>query len=168
MAKSTKFFLIALFLSLPVWWGVEKKLEDFFFWLEIAKNPPLSVATINPELLQKEIKKFKPIRNWQIEDLKIEIEGVNQTINTNKALIDEFDEQKLRFDHEKPKSSVNDFPVLRNDNGKIVSSLSLSQTLNHIPPARAEFIFAHPEISSDVTKWVEKNKKRIIELKGEK
>ena len=76
MAKSTKFFLIALFLSLPVWWGVERKLEDFFFWLEIAKNPPLSVATINPELLQKEIKKFKPIRNWQIEDLKIEATSV--------------------------------------------------------------------------------------------
>lgn len=31
MAKSTKFFLIALFLSLPVWWKVEIKLEDFFY-----------------------------------------------------------------------------------------------------------------------------------------
>lgn len=72
MTKSTKFFLIALFLSLPVWWGIERKLENFFFWLEIAKNPPLSVSTINPELIQKEIKKFKPIRNWQVEDLKIE------------------------------------------------------------------------------------------------
>jgi D-alanyl-D-alanine carboxypeptidase (penicillin-binding protein 5/6) len=72
MTRRLKFFLIALFLSLPVWWGIERKLEDFFFWLQIAQNPPSSVATINPELIQKEIKKFKPIRNWQIEDLNIE------------------------------------------------------------------------------------------------
>lgn len=107
---------------------------------------------------------FKRVYEFNPDDLNINPYAASTIY---KALIDEFDEQKLRFDHEKPKSSVNDFPVLRNDNGKVVSSLSLSQTLNHIPPARAEFIFAHPEISSDVTKWVEKNKKRIIELKGE-
>jgi uncharacterized protein len=84
-----------------------------------------------------------------------------------KELKEKFDERQLRFDHKKPKSSANNFPVLRSDNSKIVSALSLSETLNHIPPARAEFIFADPEISSDVIKWVEKNKKRIIELKGE-
>ncbi len=84
-----------------------------------------------------------------------------------KALKDKYDENKLRFDHKKPKPSANNFPVIRSDNGKIVSALSLSETLNHIPPARAEFIFADPEISSDVTKWVEKNKRSIIELKGE-
>ncbi len=91
MTKSTKFFLIAFFLSLPVWWGVEKKLEDFFFWLEIAKNPPLSVAVINPELIEKEIKKFKPIRNWQIEDLKIEATTVLS------VEIDDKDAQKVLF-----------------------------------------------------------------------
>jgi hypothetical protein len=84
-----------------------------------------------------------------------------------KALREEFDEDKLRFDHQKPKYGSNDFPVIRSDNGKVVSALSLSETLNHIPPVRAEFIFADPEISSDVTKWVEKNKRQIIELKGE-
>jgi hypothetical protein len=82
-----------------------------------------------------------------------------------KELKDEFDENKLRFDHQKPKSSANNFPVQRSDNGKIVSALSLSETLNHIPSARAEFIFADPEISSIVTKWLEKNKRKFIELK---
>jgi len=91
MTKSTKFFLIALFLSLPVWWGIERKLEDFFFWLEIAKNPPLSVAIINPELIEKEIKKFKPIRNWQVEDLKIEATSVIA------VEVDDKDAQKVLF-----------------------------------------------------------------------
>ena len=85
-----------------------------------------------------------------------------------KELKDEFDDNKLRFDHQKPKSSANNFPVQRSDNGKIVSALSLSETLNHIPSARAEFIFADPEISSTVTKWLEKNKRKIIELKVRK
>lgn len=84
-----------------------------------------------------------------------------------KALQDEFDQEKLRYDHVKPKSMIYDFPVLRDDNERVVSSLSLSHALNHIPPARAEFIFAHPDISKDVLKWIERNKERIIELKGE-
>ncbi|HNX18049.1 MAG TPA: HD domain-containing protein, partial [Methanoregula sp.] len=83
-----------------------------------------------------------------------------------KALKEEYGEDKLRFDQQKPKSGANDFPVLRSD-GRVVSALSLSESLNHIPPVRAEFIFAHPDISNEATQWVEKNKKRFIELKGE-
>ena len=76
MTRRLKFFLIALLLSLPLWWGInvlERKSEDFFFWLEMAKNPPPpSAAEIDPELVEKEIEKFKPIRDWQVEDLEIE------------------------------------------------------------------------------------------------
>lgn len=107
---------------------------------------------------------FKRVYEFNPDDLKVNPYAASAIY---KELKDEFDEHQLRFDHKKPKSSANNFPVLRSDNGKIVSALSLSETLNHIPPARAEFIFADPEISSDVTRWVEKNKRRIIELKGE-
>ena len=107
---------------------------------------------------------YRRVYEFNPDDLKINPYAASAIY---KELKDEFDERQLRFDHIKPKSSANNFPVLRSDNGKIVSALSLSETLNHIPPARAEFIFADPEISNEVTKWVEKNKKRIIELKGE-
>jgi len=107
---------------------------------------------------------FKRIYEFNPDDLKI---NPYSSIEIYKALKDEFGAKQLRFDHQKPKSSDNNFPVLRNDNGKIVSALSLSETLNHIPSARAEFIFADPEISNNVIKWLEKNKKKIIELRGE-
>jgi HD superfamily phosphohydrolase len=105
---------------------------------------------------------YKRVYEFNPDDLKINPYAASAIY---KELKNQFDESKLRFDHQKPKSSANNFPVLRSDNGKIVSALSLSETLNHIPSARAEFIFADPEISSNVTKWLEKNKKKTIELK---
>jgi uncharacterized protein len=107
---------------------------------------------------------YKRVYEFNPEDQEINPYAANAIF---KALKDEFDQEKLRFDHQKPKSMVYDFPVIRDDNERVVSSLSLSHALNHIPTARAEFIFAHPEISNDVSKWIERNKEGIIELKGE-
>ncbi|GAB6286478.1 MAG: hypothetical protein STSR0009_26790 [Methanoregula sp.] len=107
---------------------------------------------------------YKRIYEFNPDDLKINPDAAGTIY---KKLKDEFDENQLRFDQQKPKSSANNFPVLRSDNGKIVSALSLSETLNHIPTARAEFIFVDPKISKTVTKWLEKNKKRTLELKGD-
>jgi hypothetical protein len=107
---------------------------------------------------------YRRIYEFNPDDLKMNPYAASAIY---KALKDKFDEHLLRFDHKKPKLGANNFPVLRNDNGKVVSALSLSETLNHIPPARVEFIFANPEISKEAAKWVEKNKRRIIELKGE-
>jgi hypothetical protein len=107
---------------------------------------------------------YKRIYEFNPDDLKINPDAAGTIY---KKLKDEFDENQVRFDQQKPKSSANNFPVLRSDNGKIVSALSLSETLNHIPTARAEFIFVDPKISKTVTKWLEKNKKRTLELKGD-
>ena len=97
MTRRLKFFLIALLLSLPFWWGiniVERKLEDFFFWLEMAKNPPPSVCKINPESLQKELENFKPIRNWQVENLELEAKSAISVEIDNKG------NQKVLFQKE--------------------------------------------------------------------
>jgi len=107
---------------------------------------------------------YKRIYEFNPDDIRINPDSVGVVYT---VLKDKFGEDLLRFDHEKPKASENNFPVIRSDNGRIVSALSLSETLNHIPSARAEFIFAHPEISTTVTQWLEKNKKSVIELKGE-
>lgn len=71
MNKNLLFFFTSFFISLPFFWGLnvlEKKLEDFFFWQEIANNPKILTAEISQKL---ELEKLKPIRNWQIEDLEV-------------------------------------------------------------------------------------------------
>ena len=76
MSKNLKFFLIVFVLSLPFWWGTNilgKKLENFFYWREIAKNPQILAARLNQEILEAKLESLKPIRNQKgVEDLKIE------------------------------------------------------------------------------------------------
>jgi hypothetical protein len=107
---------------------------------------------------------FKRIYERNPDDIKL---NINAASTIYKAMKNKFGPDPLRFDHKKPKSSSYDFPVLRSDNNDVVSSLSLSQTLDHIPPVSAEFIFVDPEIYADAINWLEKNKNRVIKIKGE-
>ena len=71
MSKNFNFFLIAFFVSLLFWWGVNvsgEKLENFFFWQEISENPQIFTAQLN---LEKKLENLKPVRNREIGDLEI-------------------------------------------------------------------------------------------------
>ena len=94
-----KIFLISLLISLPFWWGVnvfQENLEDFLFWKGMADNPQLLTAQI---IQEEKLESLKPIRNWQIEDLKIEAKSVISVLvdsqNSEKILYEKAGNKKL-------------------------------------------------------------------------
>ena len=99
MTKRIKIFLIALILSLPIFWGInilEKNLNDFFFWYKISQNPQIFTAQI---ALEEKFREMKLIRNKKIPDLEIEAKSVISVLIDNngkeKALFEKEDNQKL-------------------------------------------------------------------------
>lgn len=94
MRKNLIFFLGALFLSLPLWLGVnvlQKNLEDFLFWNKMANNPQLLLAQINQE---KILAKLKPIRDRQVDDLEIKAEAAISVFVDNQG------SEKILFEKE--------------------------------------------------------------------
>jgi len=70
-----KIFLIAFLISLPFWWGInilEENLKDFLFWLQIAENPQILTAHLNQQRLEEKLRSMKPLRDGEVEDLKID------------------------------------------------------------------------------------------------
>ena len=59
-----------------------------------------------------------------------------------------------------------DFPVRRRD-GKVVSSLSMSEILNDVPGVSVDFVFADREIVEDATVWLDRNRDNVIKLNYE-
>lgn len=99
MTSRIKFFLIVFILSLPFWWGMnllEKDLNEIFFWQEISQNPQILIAQIN---LQNELQSLKPIRDREVEDLKIEAKSAFSVLLNNQGeeriLFEKEDNQKL-------------------------------------------------------------------------
>ncbi len=71
MTSRIKFFLIALLLSLPFWWGANvfaEKLGIFFFGQEINQNSQIFTAQLN---LEKKLESLKPIHNQEIKNLEL-------------------------------------------------------------------------------------------------
>lgn len=74
MSRDFKIFLLVFLISLPFFWGMnilEKNLEDFLFWYQMANNSRILTAQAKETFLEKELRYLKPIRNWQVEDIEI-------------------------------------------------------------------------------------------------
>lgn len=85
MTLKFKIFLIALILSLPFWWGMnllEAELKDFFFWQEISQNPQIFTAQIT---LEEKLRSLRPIRDKNVEDLKVEGESIISVFLSNEG-----------------------------------------------------------------------------------
>ena len=54
-----------------------------------------------------------------------------------------------------------DFPVL---DGKVVSSLSMSEILNDVPGVSVDFVFADREIVEEARVWLDRNRENVIKL----
>ena len=97
MTGRIKIFLIALILSLPIFWGInilEKELRDFFYWREITENPQLLAAQANQLALEQKLRDLKPFRNRSVPDLEIEAKS------TISVLVDGKDKEKVLFEKE--------------------------------------------------------------------
>lgn len=79
-----------------------------------------------------------------------------------KAAGAEFGKENIR--HDRPKKSAGRviFPVLEPDE-RIVSSLSKSDTLAHLPEAAADTVYIIPDLLEEGRTWLEKNRERVIE-----
>lgn len=83
-----------------------------------------------------------------------------------KAACERYGIDKVRHDPYSPKGSGLNFPVLADDN-RIISSLTISETLREVPSVAVDFVFVNPEIRQDAVKWVHENRKKLIEPKKE-
>lgn len=98
---------------------------------------------------------------------------VDMKINANASEViyisakNEFGVNKVRWDKYIEKGGAPDFPVLAID-GRVVSSLLLSKTLEHVPIAVVDYVYIDPTIRNKVLTWLKKNRTTIItKQKGE-
>jgi HD superfamily phosphohydrolase len=86
--------------------------------------------------------------------------------NVYDKFVKEFGEENVRFDCYKKGSGTADFPVLAMD-GRVNSSLALSDTLKHLPEVAIDYIFVDPNLLKNAKKWLKRNINDIIALKKE-
>ena len=75
-----------------------------------------------------------------------------------------FGKDNLKKDQYKQEAGKENFPVFTRDR-RIVSSLMRSQVLNNIPSVQTNYILASREIYDEAEKWLEKNRKNILNKK---
>jgi len=62
MRRNFKILLISLFLSIPFWLGINvfaRESENFWYTLEMSKNPEVLTATLNREYIEKKLERIK-------------------------------------------------------------------------------------------------------------
>ena len=82
------------------------------------------------------------------------------------ALMNKFGKGKFRHDRYSQRGGGPDFPVRMRD-GRVESSLSVSNTLNHVPVVSIDYVFADRSCFRDAKSWLNDNLREIIELKSE-
>ena len=84
------------------------------------------------------------------------------------ALEEQYSKENIRFDSVPLKNGNAGFPVLQRD-GRVVSSLSKSETLRQLRPMVFDRIFIDPDPETKKTaeEWLHENKKDILTRKGE-
>ena len=94
-----KLFFASFLISSLFGWGVNvfaQKLEDFFFWQEINKNPQILTAQLN---LEKKLESLKPLRDRNVEDLELSAKSAISVLiksdGTSKILFEKDKNKKL-------------------------------------------------------------------------
>lgn len=67
----------------------------------------------------------------------------------------------VRYDIYASKGGLPDFPV-RTSDGRIVSSLSVSETLQRLPVVATEYVFVEPSLRDKARQWLEDNRESIV------
>lgn len=76
-------------------------------------------------------------------------------------LCETFGEQSIQYDGYVQRGGAPDFPVVGKDE-RIVSSLRLSDALNHIPVVAVDYVFAEQSRLREISAWIKNNRDRII------
>jgi hypothetical protein len=75
--------------------------------------------------------------------------------------------ENVRYDRLPPKGGAPDFPVLMRD-GRIESSLAVSDVLRVLPVAKVENVFIIGSKLDEARRWLRDNREKIIVPRGEK
>jgi uncharacterized protein len=102
---------------------------------------------------------FKRIYERTPSDQKVNREAI-ALIYT--ALVDKFGTEKIKRDVNPPKALALDFPVLQS-NGKVESSINLSETLQKLPSATFDLVFCDRLILDEANSFLEENREQIIQ-----
>ncbi len=105
---------------------------------------------------------FKKVYQRLEEDISIDIDAPDRIFE---RVSKEFGPENMRFDSYRQRSDPSEFPVLLDD-GKVGSSMSLSDVIVNLPLTAIDFIFCVPEISDEAGRWIDANRTSI--LKGER
>ncbi len=106
---------------------------------------------------------FRILYERNPDDIKINPEAGQAVYE---ALLEIFGDENLRHDKDTQKGSAHNFPVLTRD-GRIVSSMEISEALNNLPLIAVDYVFIAPEHKKDAEAWLQKNRERIIAAKFE-
>lgn len=109
-------------------------------------------------------KHYKRLYERNPNDVKINPEAGLAIFN---ALRDQFKGDKFRHDRYSQKGGAPDFPVRMRD-GRIVSSLAVSDVLNNVPVLSVDYVFAEQGIFDKAEKWLKENQEKLIKPKKEK
>jgi len=82
------------------------------------------------------------------------------------AACEKFGEANVRYDTYKQKSSGLNFPVLSID-GRIMSSLAMSEALKTVPIVAVDYVFINPDYRKEAEKWLKEKREAIITKKEE-
>jgi len=104
-------------------------------------------------------KHFKVLYSRNPEDIEINAEAADAVY---RAARDRFGEENLRLDSYIAKDQALDFPVLMRDD-RVVSSMSLSQVLTHVPSASIDYVFVKRDLFSEAQSWLGIGRERIIQ-----
>jgi len=80
-----------------------------------------------------------------------------------KAAIKKFGKDAIRYDQYPARISAPDFPV-RGYDGKVESSLKISQVLQRMPGIEVDTVYCEKSVQDDALKWRDKNKSAILGL----
>ena len=106
---------------------------------------------------------FKVAYSRNPDDLRVHAEPGRAV---SQALAKEFSKGNVKLDSLVPRGYEPNFPVLQPD-GRIVSSLVMSDMLQHIPVAAIDFVFVEPLIRDDARKFIHENRGEILAESGE-
>ena len=67
------------------------------------------------------------------------------------------------FDSCPPKGIAPDFPVLCSD-GRIMSGLQISDTLNQLPIAAVDYVFVSTEIRKKAEQWITDKRDEVLKM----
>ena len=101
---------------------------------------------------------FRLIYQRHPDDVKITPEPGRQI---SRAAAEEFALENVRWDRHPPKGGSPMFPVQSKD-GRIVSSVAISETLVRLPAASFDYVFVTPEFHKRALDWLANNRPKII------